>query len=406
VPLVPADAQIVGNRLGNVDGFALSIEASQASLLVKQNVMRDCEEGAVTVNPNASIRSLSLDNNLIERVATREAGTPRTAVGLSGVADARIVGNTVRGVGTASAGSVNCRGFDINSVARLDLSHNLITDVGPGVQFASSIGIFVRGAVLACAITANHIFDTRGAEGQGTGQWCAILIQGQFGFFAPATLGDATFTTGISGIMADAVTGAASARVAGTATTTATATATATATVNPAAAASTGPASASVDPGMPAAFISANTIFMLGTNQLWAFAPSGEAEIQIIGNVIEDAHPNSNMPMVRVQVAGGTCIFSDNQCILRAPGPPANPLVAIQIARIVAANNIVRRPFVAGVARGPAMVLNCAGFTPTPTVGPVPMATVLGNLTAGIILLNNNPLVAPSPFAPLNLQTN
>lgn len=393
MPLVPADAQIVGNRLGDVDGYALAIDAPQASLLVKQNVMRDCEEGAVMVGPNVSIRSLSFDNNLIERVATRESAKLRTAVRLSGVADARILGNTIRGVGSAAAGSMNCRGFDINGVVRLDLSHNLITDIGPGVQNAESIGVAVHGAVLACAITANTIYDTRGAEGQGSGRWCAISIQGHWnlGF----SQGTATVVTGISGILADAATGAATGaatRVAAGGATTAS---------TPPAGATNAAASTDAPPATPASFVVNNRIFMLGTNRLWAFAFDGEMELQIIGNLIEDHHPDSAMPMVQIGGRVGNCIFSENQCTLRGRGRPSTPLVLIQTTRIVAANNVIRRPFVAGAPTGDSMILQCASSTATPARL---MATVTGNITTSSIKVNN--VLLQPPFDVLNIRTN
>jgi hypothetical protein len=353
IPLSPADAQIVGNRLGNVDGHAISIEAPQASMLIKRNVMRDCERGAVRVGPNVSIRSLAFDNNLIERAATRESPDLRAAVALSGVADLRVVGNTIRGVGAANAGSVYCVGFDINGAAKLDLSHNLITDIGFAKQGASSIGVFIRGAVLSCAVTANQIFDSKGS-GETAGNWCAIFIQNQQSFSQ---------------------------------------------TIPPSAEiaiAAVGPAAA-----MPAFFTLGDTVFAVGTNQVWPFAALADTQIRIDENIIGAAHSASNLPLVKVVGGAGNCIFSENQCTLQARGTVSIPSVWIQDSRIVAANNIVRRQSVAGAGTGGSMALFCDSLGVNP---PRPMVTVLGNITTSTITVNGPAL--PAPFAPLNILSN
>jgi hypothetical protein len=407
MPLVPADAQIVGNRLGDVDGYGLSIEAPQASLIVKQNVIRDCAQGAVTMGPNASIRSLSLDNNLIERVATQESAELRSAVRLSGVEDARIIGNSVRGVGAAFAGAVKCVGFDINGAGRLDVSHNLIADIGPGIQDADSIGIFVRGAVTACTITDNEIYDRSSPTGQPVGHWCGIYILGHSNFGQPFIT---NFAASLPGFATSITTGTATVAT-GTATTNAAARTAAGTAIDPAtgaiigAATPTAAATAGPSPMAPAAttfFVSGESVFALGTGRIWFFGPAMEAEIRISGNVIDDKHLASSRALVQVEGSASSCIFTDNHCILRTAGRNTTPSVLVMGQRVVASNNIVRRQFVQG--RGLAMSLWCGSFSPIPTAPAVPMVTVIGNIVGGGITVNGAP--PPNQFTLLNVQSN
>lgn len=394
MPLVPPDAQIVGNRLGNVDGYGLSIEAPQTSLIVKQNVIRDCDQGAVTMSPNASIRSLSFDNNLIERVATRQSQEMRVAVRLSGVEDVRIIGNSVRGVGGVNTGPVKCAGFEINGAGRLDLSHNLIADIGPGIQDVDAIGVFVRGSVTGCTITDNEIFDRSSPTGQPTGHWCGIYILGH-SEFGQAFIGN--FTTSLPGFSTSIA--------AGTSADTAT---------NPATGAAAQPAGAPLGPApmAPAAtafFVRDEAVYALGPGRIWYFAPAMDAEIRISGNVFDDKHLASNRALVQIEGSASSCIFTDNHCILRTAGRVNIPLVLIMGQRIVASNNIVRRPFIPGQGRGPAMSLWSGSFTPTPSVPSVPMATVVGNIVGGSISVNGTvvaPVSPPGPFTLLNVQSN
>lgn len=354
IPSLLPDAQLIGNRLGNVGGFALSIEAPQASLLIKRNVIRDCGRGAITMRGEARARTLSLDNNVIERVAITglepqpgSATEVAIAVRLAGVDDARVIGNTVRQVGLGVGPNGVCAGFDMEGVPTLDFADNVITEIGPVVA-RKAIGLYVGVPIMTCSITSNRIADLRapGAAGTATQEpraWAAILVGNE-----PARQGRAAAT-------------AAPSDRARTAT----------------------------------AFTRGDQLFWISARRL---APMGRVQgshVRVSGNFITDAHPMSDLPLVRALLGitpdlAGTCTFTDNQCILQAGGV-AEAIVEIQASGVVASNNVVRRQ------AGDAMHLTCAKLLKRP------FATVIGNLTAGKILLNNtDPL--PPEFAPLNVS--
>ncbi|HYE29035.1 MAG TPA: DUF6519 domain-containing protein [Allosphingosinicella sp.] len=344
IPVPRPDAQLVGNRLGHVLRFGLSIEAPQASVLLKRNVIRDCGMGGVTMDEEGGARALCLDNNLIERVAD-------VAVRLSGVTEARVIGNTVRRVGFpgGGVGFESFAGFELDGVPTLDFAHNVVTQIGPDGA-GEAVGLRLTGPIAACAISSNRIADLRAAGHPDPASWCAILIGAALapepGFnpnliFNPNTI-------------------SARARPAGTGRT---------------------------------FFTRGNTVLSLGTRSLVVIGPAVESQVRLAGNLIGDAHQRSQLPLVRVALgldprAAGALTFTDNQCLLQAGGiVPA--IVELEAPRLVASNNVVRR-----TDDTDAMHLRCAQFGG-------PMATVVGNLSYGNIRLNGGNL--PAAFVPLNV---
>ena len=116
-----------------------------------------------------------------------------------------------------------------------------------------------------------------------------------------------------------------------------------------------------------------------------------EPQISISLNKITDAHAASRLPLVRVasDTNLSSCIFTGNQCTLRGAGSVTS-IVDLRASRLIVANNVVRR-----LSDATAITLNCR------IVSQKPDATILGNITFGRILVNNQPI--PAPFVPLNL---
>jgi Family of unknown function (DUF6519) len=340
MPVPLPSVHIIGNRLGNVGGFALSIEAPQDCLLVKQNMIRDCRGGAITMGPDGRVRIFSLDNNVIERVATRRSQEAGAAVRLAGVTEARVIGNSVRRTGFGGAAGASFVAFDLDGVPTLDFAHNAVTEIGP-VGAGELIGIRLTGPLLACAITANRIADLREPTTADPASWCAI----QIGEPRPAPTAGGNFV---------------SARATG---------------------------------NNAAFFARGNTIYSLGTRSLVAMTPVRESQVRLAGNLISDAHQRSQLPLIRILMgldtkAAGACTFSDNQCVLQTSSV-LKAIVEIEAPRLIIANNVVRR-----ADDLDAMHLKCAMFGD-------PMATIIGNLSFGKIKLNGND--PPAAFVPLNV---
>jgi hypothetical protein len=133
----------------------------------------------------------------------------------------------------------------------------------------------------------------------------------------------------------------------------------------------------------------------LDTTPWTAIEAIGLNEVSVRGNLFE-----SFGSVVTVEVGSETSgvVFSDNHCLLDNPSPGGPVLVAeIVGAAIVAANNFVK---------GPTEVL--IGGVPPPSMALVtfvksdnPPVTVIGNITAMGITVNDGPI--PAAMRPLNL---
>lgn len=341
-PLPLPDAQIIGNRIGNCDGAGIRIGARQSSLIIKQNVIRDCDGGGIATAPEATIRTLALDNNVIERIGMTEASQPVAAVGLGAILDARIIGNSIRDVGSAAEGARGgyFAGIELRGAAMLDLSHNHITGLGSRQSLSPAIGVLIDGPLLAATIADNKILSERPAERNDPGSWAAILIEGRIQR-QRETEGD-----GIA------------------------------------------------PPSPFPAFVAQGTaLFAVSAIGIAAFATARASQIRIAGNIVRDAHEQSALPLIRLRANpefSESCLFTDNQCLLQAGGR-VRFLVELQAARMVATSNVVRRT----ESDGDAIGLECN------VINDRPSATILGNISFGNIRVNGGNI--PAPFDALNI---
>lgn len=340
VPLPVPDGQIIGNRIGNVDGVGISIETEQSALLIKRNIVRDCRWGGISTAPEASIRTLSLADNVIERVASVGADFPVAAVRFSTMQEARIIDNIIRGVGREDASVPYRAGFDLRGVAMLDFSHNAISEIlsGPEPNDGIGIGLFLDGVVITGDVSSNRILGS-GEETGDRGTWAGLVIdlrrfRGQTASFE---------------------------------------------------------AKAVNTPEFPAYVTRSNRIYSLSLHGLRPFATQQSGHFRVTGNIISDAHSNTTLPQVFFLADTGTsaCSFTDNHCVLMASGQAAS-LVRLAAQRLIVSNNVVRRS-----DDTDAIHLFC------PVVNSRPQATVLGNITFGNIRVNGANL--PTPFANLNI---
>ncbi len=325
LPSPRPDGQIIGNRIGNAQGFGLSIESPQSTLMIKRNVIRDCAAGGLGTLPGVRIATLSFDNNSVEDVATRNVDGPLAAVRLSSVSDARIIGNSIRTVGRGSTQASDWAGFDLRGVVSLDLSHNTITGIGPANAPNPSIGVVLAGPLLATDISANRILDTRAPSANDPSSWAAILIDGE-----PDARGGAAFLN------------------AGTA-------------------------------SLPAYFQAGTQWLGLSDRGLVRVALLREAQIRVSGNIVSDAHRRSELPLVTIaahrELTSGL-VFSENQCTLLTEGG-AKSLADLTAPRVIASSNVVRRR-----SDADAIHITCS------VTGRDPAATVIGNITFGNIRVN------------------
>jgi len=340
-PLFPGDAQIIGNRIGNLGGAGLRIGSNLRSLMVKRNVIRNCGQAAIAATGKQDVAYAAIDNNVMEDVA---AGTQQSAaaVVLTRVREGLVAGNRVQGVGEGSPPALTFAGIAAYGVGAISLEQNHIGAIGPDSAASPAIGIWARQPYFQVSARGNRI---SGAIGENpslnrTLAWTGIQV------------GDVPMNSASASSFENLT-----------------------------------PASV---PGLAEDDLLFSTVggqvWALTAESLAAIGTERERQITISGNQLYHAG-ETNRALVFVQdLFLSTVAFTDNQCRLQAAGA-TSAIVSINAPRIMASNNAVRRN-----SDQDAMHL---------TVGEAGAATVVGNITYGNIRVFPGGL--NPPFEALNL---
>lgn len=278
LPEQAIDAQVIANRLRG--RFGILIETEIESLLIKRNVIRDCLLGAISMSADASVQTLAIDNNVIERIAANGAGQLLAAVVLSQVGDAQIAGNLIRAVGNEAANVPLIAGVMLRGVERLLAKGNSISQIGAEEGGPEAIALLIEEPFVMVDASDNQLNGSQ-QPGATFASWTGLAILRQ------------SFSTGLT--------------------------------------------------TLPAVFEAANgSLFALGNFRLRALGEVRDSQVTVQGNQMVDSH-NGGRPMVLIDLRPeSACLFNGNQCRLLIPGG-APELVRIAAPRVVAGNNIVRR---------------------------------------------------------------
>lgn len=177
-PLVPdliGDAQVIGNTLFGVAGAGIRINGAHDTMLIKRNIIRDAGQAGILTDPGTTIRHLAVDNNAIDRVGVTEGAPFGIGIGLTGVASGQVAGNSVRNVGAAGFSGQVFAGIVVQAVGSVDISSNVVSDIGTDEPESRNLGIFAGQPFLGVNINANRIVGELSAS-DDTINWQAILI--------------------------------------------------------------------------------------------------------------------------------------------------------------------------------------------------------------------------------------
>lgn len=335
------DAQIVGNRIGDLANVGVGVDAVVGSLLIKRNVIRRCGTAGIAIDESAAVRHLAIDNNVIEDVADAAESVSGAAIALTQVEGGQVVGNQIKGVGVEANSPGSFAGIAMVGVGDITVETNAITEIGtPSVTASTAVGILAYRPYDGLIVRSNRILGAPDASTPAAPVWMAIAMSDP---------PDQTGTRPRAG--SESVAGA-----------------------------------LTFVPAQVDFFEVGGERFVLTSDRLRALRSSTSPQLTVSGNQCRNAGTQV-LPLVSIsEPRNGSVVFSENQCQLESPSAP-NALVSIVAERVIAANNVVR-----GRSRSDAMVIN---------VGDGGQATVLGNLTFGGIRVEPNGL--NSPFAELNL---
>jgi len=192
----PGSVQIIGNRVNNAGGFGILVEAPLASLLCKQNVIRGAAGGIVVRGPGPK-EHVSIDNNHVleltppdlsdEPTVGFRAGTMLSAlapsvlygIAVTGAGVAQLAGNLVDGVGADTTEVSFCIGLVATLNDDVRMTGNTLRRIGTPTAGESglAIGIGVGSSLAATSLEQNTVHS--GPSGPvRRPRWQAMIVAG------------------------------------------------------------------------------------------------------------------------------------------------------------------------------------------------------------------------------------
>jgi Family of unknown function (DUF6519)/Right handed beta helix region len=356
-------AQVLANQISGFADAGVLISAPVRDLICKFNIVENCGAGIV-MGDDAEASAVSIENNHIRDIrgtGTLAAAGLAVGIGVARAAAATVAGNQVRRVALAVTNARFLAGIFMLGVERSRIHGNEIGEIGPVGDFSGiGVGILVTTPYAECDVARNQV--ERDAEPQaspGESAWAALLVA-DGSLFGSANLGTSTTGTGNVNTVA---TGAAINRTANTTTV------------------RVDDRRTLVMSGNRATISTARNDF-IGSVAAGTIAGAAAAAVQggaasVQGNTFA---ARGRAPAVFV-VASAEALFSDNRCTHQG----SRGLPAVLLNTPVALVNANR------VRSGDLSIAIAGSKT----------FTALGNITSGVVRVNNSPL--PAPWAALNV---
>lgn len=345
-------AQVLANQIGGFTDAGVMIAAPVRELICKLNIIENCGAGIV-MNDEADASAVSIENNHLRDI--RGTGSTAAAGLAAGIVVARataatVAGNQIRRVATAAGAARLMAGVLMVGVERSRIHGNEIGEIGPVADFAGiAAGIMVRSPYAQCSVAHNQV--ERDADPQanaGESLWAALLMED--GAFVGRIAGDAAAATTVE-------------RTANTTT---------------------------------VRLDERRTLVVSGNRATITMARNDFANAAVAAGAITAAAAN---------VAGGAASVQGNTFAARGRAPAV--AVSASTEALFGDNRCTHqsgRGLPAVQITSPVVLLNAnrvrSGDISVAVAGSKSVAA-LGNVTSGVIRVNNNPL--PAPWAALNL---
>ena len=175
VPTLRGDSQVIGNTIHDLAGAGIRISGAQDTIFIKRNIIRDTGQAGIVTDPGTSIRHIAVDNNAIERIGLAPGGNFAVGIALTTVESGQVVGNSIRSIGQLGGNDQIYVGIGVQGVGSVDISNNVLSEIGGGQVESTSVGILARHPYLGLNLGSNRIVgDLSG--GTDTITWRAIQI--------------------------------------------------------------------------------------------------------------------------------------------------------------------------------------------------------------------------------------
>lgn len=344
LPEALTDGQIIGNTVFGFTGAGIRIAGAHDTLFIKRNIIRDCAEAGIVTSPDATVRHIAIDNNAIEGIGLNPGQAFAIGIALTSVESGQIVGNSIRRVGEAGFSGQRYAGIGVQGVGSIDISSNVLSDIGGSQPESTSVGIFAQQPLLGLTIASNRVIGDLDPSGELT-DWRAIRIG--------PLITDADLDPGNVGTPADGFTTAI--------------------------------------PVFEATelvyFNVAGATWAASTGRFAVLLPASRSQIAATGNHARSAQRLVGAMVSLVDPGAAGLSFTSNHCDLQSGGG-LREVVLLGATRVSVASNHVSHSTDATSLR---IVTGRQGAT-----------TPIGNITTAGISVHPGGL--PAPFVPLNLQ--
>jgi len=202
---------ILANQIRGFGGVGIEVDASVRALIVKQNIIENCDHGIVCIT-GATDGKLTVENNQLLGIGGPEAPVV-IAMGIAvfQAASATIAGNTIRAFARAPAGQTFGAAIWAANVAHARILGNEAIDIGPPGVFKGTVrGILAVGALDEFDIDHNCVErESNPTQDSFDSDWQALLVTGSTAqaatasnVAAPANANMASMRVGAVGMVA------------------------------------------------------------------------------------------------------------------------------------------------------------------------------------------------------------
>ncbi|MCF6256957.1 MAG: right-handed parallel beta-helix repeat-containing protein [Gammaproteobacteria bacterium] len=178
-----ANQQVIGNRIRNYRGHAITVQAGVGKMMVKQNQLENISGSAFIVEEDGSIEYLSLENNQFNDVAGIMSAETNTlaAVLLHACVRADITNNVFDGVVRTSYTATIRTGIAVINSGAVRITGNRLLAVTPASYTGYGTGIFMGGRVGDFEVNNNEISripqrDDMIAERRANAEWKPLYV--------------------------------------------------------------------------------------------------------------------------------------------------------------------------------------------------------------------------------------
>jgi len=171
--------RICGNKVRNVGGTGIAVEALVLTLDVSHNLVERTLHGIVmSGRTRAGIADVS--HNQVFRIAGRETDKAAGAIGIqvAGALRSTVESNVVRSVGAARESGEGAVGIRVVACPDARVAGNSVEGVGMTEQPRGDIGIGVQALTERVHVAGNTVRRQPAGTEEGVGPWVAVLVGG------------------------------------------------------------------------------------------------------------------------------------------------------------------------------------------------------------------------------------